>query len=222
MSTGWFSADLEAACEEALDRRARRIEPRIEEYRPEQRLDGIGEDRGTAKAATLQFAFAQAQALAQAQLEGHFRERTLVHERGAKPRKIAFGKLRKPLVEQCRHRAVEQRIAEELEPLVVGRAEAAVREGLEREIGLAERVTEAALQLGEVGDRRAAGRPARHCGCWGAVVTKKSRQADMLATSPTFFDQETEITVSPPSLVISRSSGCTSATFSMLLRFSNA
>ena len=116
--------------------------------------------------------------------------------------RAALGKLRESFVEERGDRAVQQRVAEELEPLVVRRAEAAVGEGLARELGLREGVSEAALQVGEVGDRRAA----RRLACHFAVVTEKSRHAEMLLTSGTLTDHVAESTASPPSLVISRSS----------------
>ena len=78
------------------------------------------------------------------------------------------------------------------------RAEAAVGQRLAREVADRRTVAEPALELGEaLGGVPAARRLAGHL----AVVTMKSRQALMLATSGTFTDQVAVTTVSPPSLV---------------------
>src|SRR5258708_29724512 len=125
--------------------------------------------------------------------------------------------MRKAFVEKRGDGAVQQRVAEEFEPFVVRRAEAAVRERLEGEVRVGELVAEPRLELGEVRDfPGAAAEPAAHL----AVVTLKSRQAEMLLTSGIFTDQLADTTVSPPSLPISRSSPLTAFTSSIVLRVS--
>jgi hypothetical protein len=154
----------------------------------QQALDRVGEDRGTPEAAALELALAQPQPLAQAQLARDLEERRLVHEPGAQPREIAFGKLRETLVEERGDDAVEEAVAEELQALVVRSAEAAVRDRLAREIRRGEAVPQAAFQLDEALEGLGVpGRPARHCEASesdeadsGAVDTEKSRQALML------------------------------------------
>ena len=53
---------------------------------------------------------------------------------------IALGKCREPLVEGQRDDAVQDCVADELEPLVVGNAVASVRERLSQQVGVRERV----------------------------------------------------------------------------------
>src|SRR5205085_1062542 len=89
--------------------------PRAPAARAPQRLEGAGEDRGPPKAAALELALAQAKPLAQSHACCDLRERSLVHERRAQARQVAFGKLGKTLVQECRDRAVEQAVAEEFE-----------------------------------------------------------------------------------------------------------
>jgi hypothetical protein len=82
------------------------------------------------RAATFQFAFAQAQMAAKIQFEGNAMQRILVDQIGAQTRQTAFRLVGKTLVEHQTDDAVEHAIAEKFEPLVVARAEAAMRQRL--------------------------------------------------------------------------------------------
>ena len=169
------AASSSALGEQPLDRLAHRLEARVEVHRAQQRLERVGEDRGAAKAAALQLAFAQAQQLAQAQALRGLEERGLVHELRAQAREVAFGKLREAFVEERGDRAVEQAVAEEFEALVVRRAEAAVRERPAR------RCAGSAKRWPRPRSRRA--RPSgaqRAGGIYLAVVATKSRHAEKL------------------------------------------
>ena len=73
-------------------------------------------------------------------------QRLAIDETRAHARQLAFGNLRKPPVEDRGDRAVQHRVADELEPLVVLRAEAAVRERLAQQLRAAERVTQPVTQ----------------------------------------------------------------------------
>ena len=61
----------------------------------------------------------QPQVLAQAQLAGDLRQGLAADQRRPQPRQSAFVGLRMRIVEQARHTAIENRIAEEFQPLVV-------------------------------------------------------------------------------------------------------
>jgi hypothetical protein len=215
-------AVLELPGEQRRDHPPHRLEAAVQVHRAQQRLERVGEDRGPPEPAALQLALAQAQPVAEAQSGCDLGKRRLVHERGAKPREVAFGKLREALVEERGDGAVEQAVAEEFEALVVDGAVAAVGEGLPGEAGIGEGMADAALQLGEaLGRGRAARRTAGHWDDAEPDEAVKSMQALMFDTIGTLTDQLADTTVSPPSFVISRSSGRTDFTSSMALRRSN-
>ena len=77
---------LEAIGEERLDRATNRIETAVEVDRPQQRLERVGEDRGTAKAAALELAFAQAQPVAETEARRKLGKRRLVRQGRARAR----------------------------------------------------------------------------------------------------------------------------------------
>src|SRR5690606_9240657 len=76
-------------------------------------------------------------------------QRFLANQGGAQARQFAFAQFIEALEERHRHDAVEDAVAEEFQPLVVGLAEAAVSERLLQERGVGERVAEFALQAGQ-------------------------------------------------------------------------
>jgi hypothetical protein len=63
---------LTLVLEQALDDAAGGVEAGIEQRRAEQRFKRVGEDRWTLRAAAFQFAFTQAQMLAQFEFERDF------------------------------------------------------------------------------------------------------------------------------------------------------
>jgi hypothetical protein len=75
---------------EGADHVARGIEAGVEEDRAQQGFEGVGQDRGTAEAAGLEFALAQAQELRQFELLGDLVQRLLLDQVGAQARQVAF------------------------------------------------------------------------------------------------------------------------------------
>src|SRR5204863_3202561 len=103
-----------------------------------------------------------------------------VYEARARTREIAFLRRRKPLEQRQRNGAIQHGIADELEPFVVGNAEAAVGEGLAQEAGLAKFVTEPFRQChsAKVSARRMRQNPAGCLRCRSSAAraaTKPSR-----------------------------------------------
>ena len=66
---------LDQAVEEPVDQAAGRFEVVVEVDRPDQRLHGVGEDRGLVPAAGGLLALAEAQEVAEAERAGNVRER---------------------------------------------------------------------------------------------------------------------------------------------------
>ena len=95
----------------ALKAAAKLLKPFTEANTPEaladlQRFQRIGQNRGAVVATTFQFAFAQKQAVADAQLAGDIGQRALVDQIGAQPRQFAFAELGEAVVEHARHGVV--------------------------------------------------------------------------------------------------------------------
>ena len=128
----------------------------VEEYRAVDRLQRIGEDRRAFRAFVARGALVQAQERARCRARAPMRgQRFLADQAGAHPRQLALGQLRMALEQQLGHGAAEHAVAEELEPLVVRRAEAAVRERLREQRGILEAVADAPLEYRMAGHRRA-------------------------------------------------------------------
>jgi hypothetical protein len=109
-------------------------------------------------------ALAEQQTRGETEPLGDLVERLLLDEIRAQPGEIAFGKLAELPVEQRGHCTIQHRVAEKLQPLVVGLPEAAVRERLAQQAGIAKAMTECLLQAVEVHGRLANGAQARHQG----------------------------------------------------------
>ena len=75
----------------------------------------------------------------------------LAHQMGADAGQIALVGAGEAFVQQAGHGQAQHGIAEELEPLVVVGAEAAVRQRAGQQFGLAEAVTEALLEGSDLG-----------------------------------------------------------------------
>ena len=118
---------------------AHRVEAGVEVHRAEQRLEAVGQDRGAPEAAALQLALAQQQLVAQLERLRDLEEGGLVHEPRAQARQVALGEARQALEEEDGDHAVEQAVADELEPLVVVGGVAAVGDGAAQERRIAER-----------------------------------------------------------------------------------
>jgi hypothetical protein len=114
--------------------------------RTEDGLECVGEDRGTLRAAALQFALAEPEELAQRQVARDADQRLLPHQARAQPGKFAFPEFAKVLVKRAGDDTIQYRVAEELEPLVVGETETTMGERLAQQLGSAEVMAERRLQ----------------------------------------------------------------------------
>ncbi len=134
--------DRQARSDQVAHDVERNLKIGVQVDRADHRLQGVGEDRRAPKAARLQFAAAEAQTLAQALLGGDLGQGLAAHQGRALPRQgsLIGGGMR--IVEQARNGAIQHRVAEELEPLVVVGARAAVRERGRAERESRERVAE--------------------------------------------------------------------------------
>ena len=106
----------------------RPLEARIKKDRAEQGLQGVRQNRCTAKTAGLQLAATEAQVLAQPEFPGNLRQGLAAHQGRPQPRQGALIRLRIGVIEHARDRAIEDRVPQELEPLIVLRAGTAMRE----------------------------------------------------------------------------------------------
>ena len=115
-----------------------------EVYRPEDGLEGVGEDRVLVAAPGHLLAAPQPDVRAEAalaQLAGHVGEHVGVDQARADLGEVALGPVGVRAVEVLGHHELEHGVAEELEPLVVGQAPVLVRErpvgqGQLRELGV--------------------------------------------------------------------------------------
>ena len=116
----------------------RGLETLIKERRADHRLDSIGQHRWAPCTAALGFPLAEEQLRSEVELLSHVGERLLVDEVRPEPRQLAFGQLRKFVIELERDSAIHDAVAEEFEALVVGGAVAAVRQRTTQQFRLAE------------------------------------------------------------------------------------
>ena len=124
---------------------AGRRDPAVEVDRAEQRLERVGEDRAATEAAALQLTAAEPQLLAEPQPARDRGQRAAAHQRRPVAAQVALVGVRVLAKQQHRDGEVEHRVAEELEPLVVALAGAAVRERRVEQRRVAESVPEARL-----------------------------------------------------------------------------
>ena len=132
----------ELALEHSLNRDTRGFESRIEPYRSEHRFQRVGENRRPARAAASGLAFAQPYRCAKIVGERESVQGVPVDKIGAKARKLAFGQLRKSLIQRHGNHAIEDAVPDELEALVLIRAEAAMRQRLAQQFRTTKSVTE--------------------------------------------------------------------------------
>ena len=132
--------------EEAEDHLLGSLKAAFGEHGAEDGLHGIGRDRGTMRTARLHLAFAHAKEGRDVDLFGDDREGPLADEVGAHARKVAFGEVLVALEERVAHDAVENRVAQEFEALVVLRREAAVRHRTFEKLAVGELVADALLK----------------------------------------------------------------------------
>ena len=119
------------------------VETGVEKHGADDRFERVGENRRAGRAAAAQLALAEADGIAQLERGAEARQRIAVDEVRAHARQLALGDPWKSPVQNRRDRAVEHGVADELEPLVMDRAEAAVRECLAQQFRTAERVIQA-------------------------------------------------------------------------------
>ena len=124
------------------DRRAHGFEAAVEIQRAAQRLEGVREDGLAAEAAGLELARAQQQQFAELHRLRDLGQRLLAHEARAQARQVAFARDREFAVQAFGQQQVEHRVAEELEPLVVGAFGAAMRERDDEQRAVARRIAQ--------------------------------------------------------------------------------
>ncbi len=107
---------------------ARGLVAAVQVDRADQRLQAVGQDGAAPETTALQLAAAQAQHFTQPEAAGDHGQRLFPHQHGAHPRQIAFCRLRQAQEYRLADDEVEQRVAEELEALVVVAAGASVGE----------------------------------------------------------------------------------------------
>jgi hypothetical protein len=143
---------LDPLGEQALDDLDRRDEPTVEVDRREDRLERVGEDRWLGAAARLLLALAEHHPLADAELAGDLAQAGLAHDLGAGHAELAFPELRIPRHQLVAHDQVEDRVAQELEPLIVEMlplffvGNARVSEGLSQETGITKLIPDALFE----------------------------------------------------------------------------
>ena len=121
---------------------SRRVVSAVDEDRSEHRFERVGENRRAVGSAALVLALTEPDLAAETEAPRDAGERVLVHERGAHPGQVAFGKGGEALVERGADDAVQHGVADELEALVMRGAVAAVREGAAKQVGVAKGVVE--------------------------------------------------------------------------------
>ena len=130
---------------ELADQRAGGIETAIEEYRPENGFQRIGQDGRPTEATALQLTFAQAQRVGQLQHLRDFVQRLLLDQVGPHTRQIALIQLAEHAVEHVGDGTVQDRITQKLQALVMHRTMAAMGERLLQQLRFAEAVAKTLL-----------------------------------------------------------------------------
>ena len=133
--------------EHAAHNRLRGVEAPIEKHRAQNRFQRIGQNGRTAESTALQFTLAQAQYVAQFQLDCNLCQCLLPYQIGTQSRQTPLGQAGKSIVEGPGNRAVQHGIAQELEPLVVGCAVTAMRKCLRQQFRMSEGVSQGGVKL---------------------------------------------------------------------------
>ena len=118
----------DARGEQARDHRLHRAQALVEEDRPAQGLQGVRQDRLAAEATGLELPGAQLQRVAEADRQGDLGQRLGADQPGAQAAQVALVGLRVGGIQGLSDGEVDDRVAQELEPLVVGAGGAAVGE----------------------------------------------------------------------------------------------
>ena len=139
---------------------ARGLPAGVEVDRPEDRLEGVGQDGGLGPATRSFFAPAQQEDLTHSEPRRHLRQDAGVHHGGADLGQLAFGEVGEAVERVAGHDETQHGVAQELEPLVGGRASlllaapAPVGEGVLKEAQVGEGM---AKSLGQCGRTLSAG-----------------------------------------------------------------
>ncbi|VWC28950.1 hypothetical protein BME24068_06262 [Burkholderia metallica] len=133
---------------EALDDPLGGFEAAIEEHGPDDGFERVREDRWPAEPAAAQFALAQPQPVRDIQGLSNFVQRLLFDEIGAHARQVAFVQLAETLEQKGGHRAIQNGIAEKLEPFVVRGTVTTMGQSLAQQFRIAKFVAQPAFQLG--------------------------------------------------------------------------
>ena len=123
----------------------------IEVDRTDDGLDHVSQDGGLALATRAQFALAQAQQAREGQRGGDARQRVFLDQVGADARELALVLAAQSFVEQARDGQAQHRVTQELEPLVVIGAMAAVGQRPLKQRDGSKTVSQALLQRQQIG-----------------------------------------------------------------------
>ncbi len=133
---------------EPLDDPLGGFEAPIEEHGPDDGFERVREDRRATEPAAAQFALAQPQAVRDIQGLSNFVQRLLFDEVGAYARQVTFVQLAETLKQKSGHRAIQNGIAEKLEPFIVRGTVTAMGQSLAQQFRIAKFVAQPAFQLG--------------------------------------------------------------------------
>src|SRR3954471_1529247 len=114
----------------------RRVEAAVEVERTDQRFDDVPDDVFATRRAILARLLAKSELRRNPGFDADLPTRRARHEHREAVRQLAFGLLRKALLEPFGHDQSEHAVAEEFEALVIVLAEARVGEGLLKQAGL--------------------------------------------------------------------------------------
>ena len=131
-----------------------RLVAAVEKDRTDDRLDRVGQDRRPLRAAISGLALGQSQHLGQSQAQRGAVQAVFAHQVRAHAGEVALVAVREALEQQAGDRQAQHRIAQELKPLVVVGAPAAVGEGPRQQGRLCKAVAQALLQSVEAGVHR--------------------------------------------------------------------
>src|SRR5690606_7679322 len=119
-----------------------RLEPAVEKDGADHGFDRIGEHRRTPRPSAPDLALPQAQLLPERQVLRDAGEGLLVDEVRAQAREVALRQAREARIELQRDDAVQNAVAEELEPLVVRGAVATMGQRPAQQLGIVETVAD--------------------------------------------------------------------------------
>ena len=116
--------------EQTLDQALRGAVATVQIDRTDHGLDRIGQDGRALAATRLELALTQPKHFRQLHLQGQVGQRVLLDQIGTHPRKVSLGQLAQLRIQQMRHRQIEHRVTQKLQPLIVVGAETSVRDRL--------------------------------------------------------------------------------------------